>query len=318
MVPIELKPHSNILIAGCGGGFDVIAAGVPIGLALEKLGHNVIYSSYSFTRLAQVIDAESISINSIQLLLIDAETQGPQAYFPEKYLAQWYKKYKNAEKKIYCYSGIGVQPLISIFDYIQKRERIDYLFIVDGGCDGILRGDEFDLGTPEIDSVSVVAGEQCAIKAGFYVLSAFGTEGVAKTMSHAQVLERMSELVSQNAFYGVTSIFNDVEIKSDYVGLFEYISEQMGIHNKSTIMASIVHSLQGDFGDTVINHKTAFAPVWISVLTSLLWFFNLDSVAKMKLNYTQLLATNDFIEVFQLFGLNFSTQALEKKPRIPI
>lgn len=51
--------------------------------------------------------------------------------------------YKNAEKKIYCYSGIGVQPLINIFNYIQEREKIDYLFVVDGGCDGILRGDEF-------------------------------------------------------------------------------------------------------------------------------------------------------------------------------
>lgn len=60
MIPIELKPHCNILIAGCGGGFDVIAAGFPVGLALEKQGHHVVYSSYSFTRLTEVRHAESI------------------------------------------------------------------------------------------------------------------------------------------------------------------------------------------------------------------------------------------------------------------
>lgn len=171
---------------------------------------------------------------------------------------------------------------------------------------------------PEIDAVSVVAGERCNIEAGCYVLSAFGTEGVAKTMSHAQVLERMSELASANALYGITSLFNDMDIKSNYINLFEYVSKQMGPQHQSTIMASIVHSLQGDFGDTVLNHKTVFAPVWVSVLTALLWFFKLDSVAKMKLNYDELIKTIDFIEVFQLFGLSLGSKAPSQKPRIPI
>jgi hypothetical protein len=52
MIPFinRLEKSQNVLIAGCGGGFDVFA-GVPLGQHLKARGMSVAFASFSFTNL---------------------------------------------------------------------------------------------------------------------------------------------------------------------------------------------------------------------------------------------------------------------------
>src|SRR6056297_502186 len=111
IIPFNIKPSSNVLIAGCGGGFDVLAAGFPIGRALEKQGHKVVYSSYSFTNLASVHDYEKINSECI---LINHNSTCDFQYFPEKFMCSWYENI-DISHSVYCYSAASVRSLIDIF-----------------------------------------------------------------------------------------------------------------------------------------------------------------------------------------------------------
>jgi len=89
IVPFQVKPSSKVLIAGCGGGFDVLAAGFPVGRYLERQGHTVFYSSYTFTHLSKIENAETMERFPHQVRVIGHNSTGPK-YFPEKYLCEWY------------------------------------------------------------------------------------------------------------------------------------------------------------------------------------------------------------------------------------
>lgn len=52
-VPYEMEEGSRVLVAGCGGGYDVVCA-LPIALELRRLGHTVHLASYGFTELTRV------------------------------------------------------------------------------------------------------------------------------------------------------------------------------------------------------------------------------------------------------------------------
>jgi hypothetical protein len=313
IVPFELKPESKVLVSGCGGGFDVVAA-LPIGLALEKAGHEVVYSSFSFSSVPL---AEKIKWITDKLMLVDGESAlAKSRYFPEKYLCEWYHQKKGIPQRVYCYSVSSISDLTEIFDHIKNIEMIDYHFVVDGGSDGILRGDEFDLGTPDIDATSVIAASKSTIERGYYVLTAFGTEGANKSVRHAEVLERMSELICTDDMAGVSSILNDVEIKDDFLDAVSFIFARNG--DPSTIVGSMTESLKGKCGDRSFNWKTVLAPVWVSPLTSLLWFFSITGVADNKLYYDDILEAKEVFEIDRIISRFWSSHRTHMRKDIPI
>ena len=58
-LPLEFQTKSNILVAGVGGGYDVVCA-LPVALSLRGSGHRVHLASYSFSQLDQT-DAEQVA-----------------------------------------------------------------------------------------------------------------------------------------------------------------------------------------------------------------------------------------------------------------
>ena len=292
IVPLLLKKHSNVLISGCGGGFDFFC-GSPIGLELEKRGHKVVYSSYSFSGLHNVISsnkiADTVTIVDEKSKMKDDELMSK--YFPEKFFCEWYQRTYGVSTKVYCYQGVSIARLTEVFSLLYEIEKIDYHFVVDGGCDGVFRGDEYDFGSPSTDAISIIAANlsKSVIKK-YYVMTAFGTEGYAKQVSHAQALNRVADITASGKTVIVSSITNDPELSKAFRSAFDYISKAMPIEFQSTIGGSIAFSLEGKFGDHAVNQKTRNAPIWVSPLTSLLWYLDLDAVAKNKLYYKEILA----------------------------
>ena len=102
-----LKTCNNILIAGCGGGYDVMS-GLPLYFNLKKQGKTVHLANLSFTPLHHFGNKyycdNCVKVNT-QLKLTNKNP-----YFPEYYLSQWFKEKWQEEVSIYSfYREIGVK-----------------------------------------------------------------------------------------------------------------------------------------------------------------------------------------------------------------
>lgn len=293
-IPFTLPENSRILIVGAGGGFDFLC-GLPLGLELQNQGHEIHFASYSFTNLQNV---HSAIWHSTNLLEITADSSiNDDEYFPEKYLAQWLRLHYSIKKPVWCLSRQGVQPTLESYEYLIARYRINVVFCVDGGVDGLFRGDEYDLATPSMDSISVIATSLCSASAKVYVCTAFGTEGAESKVSHAQALQRIANLTQQNAMLGVSAILQQSNIGKDFSEAVRFIFGKMKPIHRSTVISTIVAAMEGRFGRVSVNEKSIERQPWISPLTTLFWFFDAGAVARMKLFYEQAKASITVEEV---------------------
>ncbi|HTO24207.1 MAG TPA: DUF1152 domain-containing protein [Spirochaetia bacterium] len=320
IVPFSLKPGSSILISGCGGGFDFLC-GTPLGFELEAAGHRVCYSSYTFSNLSWVREPRKLG-PYITVVEADDVMKGADEYaryFPEKVFCEWYRSTFSRRTRVYCYQGLAVCHLRDAFDLVYDQEQVDYHFVVDGGCDGIFRGDEFDLGTPSTDAISIIAASRSKTRAGkWYVLTAFGTEGIGKGVSHAEALRRISERIADGSGLAVSSITNNREASRLFLSAFEYITASMPLRFQSTIASSIAASLAGRYGDQEVNAKTEMYKVWVSPLTSLVWYLDVKAVAESKLYYQEVLEAPSSIGVNVAIERLIHSRARGRREGIPI
>lgn len=315
VVPIQHKESSNILLAGAGGGFDFLCA-LPIALKLLSEGHTVSFASYSFSNLKKCSSSEWLDDN---ILVVDENSYTENGeYFPELYLPRWFSYKMGLKIPVFCFSRLGIRSLRAAYNKLHEIYRYDALYVVDGGADGIFRGDEYGLGTPSMDSISVIAGSTSAIPNCTYVLTAFGSEGINNEVAHADVLERVSELTSRNYFYGVSALLKSSQVGSDFMNAVDFIFNKMDIKHRSVIVSSIVKSMEGMFGNNVVNLKTVDRPVWLSPLTNLFWFFNLDGVARLKLFYSDVLETDSVAEVSDIITHLHEKIGKKNRDSIPI
>lgn len=293
LLPISLKAESRVLVAGVGGGFDFLC-GLPIGLCLEKLGHRVWYANYSFTNLAAVSGRR---LSSTVVEVSGESTMDRETYFPEGYFSQWFKEEKNRDVRVYCFEKTGIGPLREAYDLLYRLHDIDACILVDGGVDGIFRGDEFGLGTPSMDSISMIAANLSSIPERHYCFTAFGTEGVGNEVAHADALERVSDLIAARRYHGVAALVDGYDDAVDFIACCRHIFSKMPMAQHSNIVCSILKALEGRFGYTAVNAKTEINPIWLSALTTLYWFFDLDKTVKMKLYYRDVLNTATIMDV---------------------
>ena len=292
-MPLELPP-GGVLVAGAGGGFDFLC-GLPIVLELERRGHEVQIANYSFTCLPQVRGGTWHGEN---LLQVTADAQLQQGdYFPEQLLARWYRERKAIEKPVWCLAQTGVVPTTGSYNYLIDRLGIQTVICIDGGVDGIFRGDEWDLATPSMDSISVMATSLCRASQRIYACTAFGTEGAEGKVSHAQALARMADLVRADAMLGVGTTIRKSQVGREFLDAVETIFGWVPPLRRSIVVGTLQAAAQGAFGPTVVHEKTRQRPPWVSPLTSLIWYFEADAVARMKLFYESSLGSTTVEEV---------------------
>lgn len=295
-IPINnLDRGSKVLIAGAGGGFDFLC-GLPLASTLRAQGHEVVYANYSFTDLESVEPRNTVD-KMVKVSHLSTLSSG--TYFPEGHMSAWYYEEKKLEVPIYCFERLGIKSLTACYDFIGCFHEIDTVLLIDGGVDGIFRGDEYGLGTPSMDAISILAAHRCKIKNKYYIMTAFGSEGVNKEVAHAEALERISELTKNNGFLGVSSLLPNNQGAQDLISASRFIFNKMPKHQHSVIIGSLLKSLEGAFGYQSVNVKTETHPVWISPLTNLYWFFDLDAVAHLKIYYDRVINSDSVLEVSQ-------------------
>jgi hypothetical protein len=292
----ELEGARRILLAGAGGGFDLFC-GLPLYHGLCDSGKEVFLANLSFTRLDQVGGRRWTPA----LVEVDADTPGPTYinYFPEGYLCQWYRQVSQ-EVSVYCLERTGVVPLVEAYQFLVKHLQVDTVILVDGGTDSLMRGDEFDLGTPHEDIASIAAVDELQLDRKLMVCLGFGIDHY-HGICHAHFLEAVAELTRVGGFLGTFSLLADMPEVERYRLATQAVFNRMPNH-VSIVSSSILSALEGHYGDHHATPRTAGSRLWINPLMALYWCFRLEPVARRILYLDELKQTSWYGDVDDVIG----------------
>ena len=285
----QLRGKKNILLAGMGGGFDIFC-GVPLFFELRNMGFNVHLANFSFSDIENLRSGDRLSQT---LVGVQYDINDLAIYFPELYLVQWFKEKFDQSISIWCFQKTGAAPLLANYRLLVEHLAIDSIILVDGGVDGLLRGDEEETGTLIEDSISLFAvNELTHLSPRLIVCLGFGSE---QNVSYTQVLENIAGLTKTGGFLGTCSLTPAMDAYRFYEEALLY-TQGKPHQDPSVINSSVVSAARGHFGNFHLTEKTKGNPLYISPLMLLYWFFDLPTVARHHLFLPSLRETQTFMQ----------------------
>jgi hypothetical protein len=303
----RLEKSTRILVAGCGGGFDVFA-GVPIAHRLWAMGKSVVFANFSFSNL-WLCGGERIA--STMWRVDQASNEMP--YFPEKWLAEWLHA-NGRTAPIYAFAKSGVRPLSAAYSWIVDHHQIDLIVLIDGGTDSIIFGDEPGLGTVVEDAVSIVAVDQAAGERAVLAAIGFGVDDY-HGVSHHAFLENAARLTNDGGFLGAFSLQRDIAEAGAFLDLVDYANQRQPAH-PSIVCNSIASAVRGEFGNYHATNRTSGTDLFINPLMSQYWTFTVSSIVR-RMAYASALAETERMEDASR-AINLSRETAEVRPRRPI
>src|SRR5438105_2656709 len=130
-VDMLLRQSRRVLLAGCGGGYDVLGA-VPLWAELAGRGIEVSLASLSFCCL-NALDGASVDPEVSNLYAVDGRAATPRTYCPEAWLARWIEETAGRPQTIWCFEKTGVVPLRRAYRRLLDRLGFDTVILIDGG-----------------------------------------------------------------------------------------------------------------------------------------------------------------------------------------
>jgi hypothetical protein len=308
----ELSKANNILIAGAGGGFDVFC-GLPLYFGLKAAGKNVHLASLSFSFLPPP-DIDPDNRLSPSLVMVTADTPLFGHYFPELFLAKWFRD-QGATTPIYCFERTGVQPLMAGYSTLVEKLSLDTILLVDGGTDSLMRGDECGLGTPQEDIASITAVHDLPVERKMLACLGFGVD-YFHGVCHAHFLEAVAELTQKQGYLGMFSLVDDMPEVQQYRRATEAVFREMP-DDVSIVSSSILSALAGHFGDHHATTRTLGSRLWINPLMPAYWCFRLPEVAERIIYLDAMRDTVSFNDVQNVIR-RFRSTCRDVRPRQPI
>jgi hypothetical protein len=289
----------RILVAGAGGGYDVLGA-VPLLVDLEHAGRDVHLGSLSFCYLDGLPDARQVDG---ALYEVTAAAATPSQYCPEAWLAGF------LDRPIWCFEKVGVRPLLAAYAHLVRELAIDLIVLVDGGIDAILRGDETSLGTPSEDLTSLAAVHRLGVPARIACIgmSAELRDGIP----HEQVFARIAELARAGGYLGASAVVRGTPRGDRYRDAVAHVFANQGAQKQSHIHRCITAAMDGEYG-TIAPH------VWLSALMPMHWWFDLDAVARTHLFLRELAETETIWDVVARIEGIRKDIAIQARTAIPI
>lgn len=284
----ELKSAQKILLAGAGGGYDIMC-GLPLYFGLRAEGKQVYLANLSFSFLPPLGNRLSPT-----LLEVTADTGLFTNYFPELFLARWFRE-QQEEVPLYCFERTGVKPLLAGYRALVKYLNLDTIILVDGGTDSLMRGDETGLGTPHEDIASITAVHQLEVERKLLVCLGFGVDAY-HGIHHAQFLEAVADLTRSGGYLGMFSLLEEMPEVKLYRAATEAIFKAM-TNDISIVSSSILSALAGHYGNYHATPRTRGSRLWINPLMPVYWCFQLAPVAERVLYLEAMKETDDYMDV---------------------
>ena len=297
----------RILIAGAGGGYDVLGA-VPLVHDLERAGRDVHLASLSFCYLNGLDGARQIDAAPC-LYEVTGAAASAVKYCPEAWLAGFLTQRTGRPRSIWSFEKVGVRPLRAAYRWLVRELAIDLVILVDGGIDAILRGDETSLGTPseDLSSLAAVSGLDVPARVACLGLGAELRDGIA----HEQVFARIAELTREGGYLGADALVAGTPRGALYRDAVAHVFANQDGLKQSHVHKVVVAAMAGDYG-TVAPH------VWLSTLLAMYWWFDLAAVARTHLFLHELEATDSIWDVAARIEAVRKDVRIQDRTAIPI
>jgi len=282
------KPEvKNILITGCGGGFD-FTHGMLIYPELKRLNKNVTIGSFSFgsphnISEADIIWQEKTPAGECLVKKVFATSIGAARYCPEVRLCS-YLDIKYPQEKphmVYAYNArlFSVPMLTRLYEQFIKDHEIDTIIIIDGGTDSLMKGDEDGLGDPIEDCVSVTTAallrkNNPKIKHTILLAVGFGMDRF-NNVSDAESMKAVAELTKLGGFKGSISIESTSKGFQFYKQCIEHINA--GQTFRSVMSLGMIAATEGNFGYQVpaeASSRVREGNLYLWPLMAMIWGFD--------------------------------------------
>lgn len=268
----RLAPCRRVLLAGAGGGFDVLSA-VPLFEALRGRGQEVFLASLSFSSLKE---ASGRRLKRSGAVVVGPTAGGPADYFPEKHLSCWFAE-RGQDVPVYCYPRSGARNVLGVYEDLVRELDLDALVLVDGGTDILMRGDEPSLGSPAEDLASLAAASMLDLPVRLVVCLGFGVDAVHHGVCHAYVLEAVADLAAGGGFLGAFSLLPGMPEFEAFAAASEFVNARSA--QPSVLTSSVVAAARGHFGDHHPTARTAGSELFLNPLMAMYWAFEADALA---------------------------------------
>lgn len=307
----QLQDSKRILLAGAGGGYDIFC-GIPLYFALRNMGKEVFLGNLTFSSPDRS-DAREISP---VLYIINSKTNSNSGYFPELHLCRWLLT-QGLNMPVFTFSRCGYQLLRPSYQHLVDELKADTVILVDGGTDSLMRGDEFGLGTPHEDAISLAAVHDLKNVQKFLVCLGFGVDDFHGVL-HTYYLEAVAALSKTGGYLGAWSLTPEMPELQLYQQAVEFTHQAMS-QRPSIVSSSILDAVNGQFGDYHSSERTKGSKLYINPLMGLYWAFNLDQVAERNLYLHRLKDTVSFADVYHVIeNYRDNLRAIRPKKRIPL
>jgi hypothetical protein len=269
----ELQQAKTVLLAGCGGGFDVFS-GLPLYFALEAAGKAVHLANLTFSNIPPDAGRRLGS----EVVEVAHDANGMSSYFPEKHLSKWFHL-RGRQVNVWAIERFGPAAVARAYRALTEELRPDTVVLVDGGTDSLMRGDEAGLGTPVEDISSLVAVDALeGVDRKLHVCLGFGVDHF-HGVSHVDVLEAVAELSRAGGFLGALSLTRDMPEVRQFAEAVAYV-QQRTPGRESIVCSSIVSAIDGEFGDHHPTPRTAGSEMFINPLMAVYWGFRVDALVR--------------------------------------
>lgn len=268
------QENQLIIIAGCGGGYDLFC-GLPL-YSREK--QNQILVNFSFTEPILFDHFEKISE---KCYYVDANTLKLEldeyTYFPE------YKLSRILGHPIYCFvdSPTCYQITSGYKKIIQRHYHMKLgnitIYLVDGGSDSILTGNEKELGTPVEDVMHMKALDN--LDTDTYIVRYLVLLGANIDVGHGVELKdietRLDDL--EQKYLVSKKILNkeDPEVMF-YMNTFNQCNPEYSIVN--SLVTAAINGHRGNYLPEALNQRIRESLVCINEMTITQYIFHLKPV----------------------------------------
>ena len=283
--------NRNVLLCGCGGGFDFVHS-MLLYPALKEQGKNITIGSYSFNRPetiggpAQTIFAQ----DGVIAKRVTAQSIPNAVYCPEVHTCSFLDAAypEDGPHSIYAYYArdFTVPLLRELYKQIADHHHIDCIVLVDGGSDSLVVGDENGLGDPVEDAVSVTAVNSLRnVSERILICVGLGSDRY-NHVSDGTSLRAIAELTRTEGYLGCLGLEPKNIAYRFYRRLIEHIYSRQTF--QSVVAGMIIAAVEGYYGSQDIppilsRRLRAGDAFYLWPLMSCLWAFEVSTVAERSL-----------------------------------
>eukprot|EP01012_Entosiphon_sulcatum_P065852 TRINITY_DN94864_c0_g1_i2.p1 TRINITY_DN94864_c0_g1~~TRINITY_DN94864_c0_g1_i2.p1 ORF type:complete len:339 (+),score=57.88 TRINITY_DN94864_c0_g1_i2:141-1019(+) len=283
------------------------------------MGKEVFFASLAFTNVSAITQSRRVEVApQAYYVEVTADSQIADTYFPEGFMAQWFRRKHSAEVPVYTFPRTGCQPLTASYARLCADLRVDTVLLVDGGSDSLMTGNEAQLGSIEEDWASIAAVHQLNVEVvprRFLVVLGLGVDRF-HGVSDAASLRAIAEVTASGSYLGGFSLLPCMSGSQEYISLLEYSLEREK-RTPSIVGCCIRDSIQGHFGDYHSNPRTRGSKLFINPLMCQLHTFTIDAiVSRWKTGvFDTVKATNT---TFDMLGIHGKLERDAERRNIPL